>query len=151
MEINRTLSRPTLTVQNMTVDEALRPVLPLVATPRCDLRPSPGTATLVANEEKKASLFDGMRETVASPVLPSVSQYSTNVQNVQVGVSHPITPQQGRPIHPPDESGGAFWAVDCKATPFRIILSYVVVPAQAMMPVPDKFNRCSVNVHKKEG
>jgi len=45
MQTNRTLSRPTLTVQDMTVDEAMKPILPLVATPRCDLRPSPGTAT----------------------------------------------------------------------------------------------------------
>ena len=52
------------------------------------------------------------------------------------------------------ESKYGRWALlcfACKVTPMRIILSYVVVPAQAMMPVPDKYNRCSVNVHKKEG
>jgi hypothetical protein len=56
VETNKTLSRPTLTVQDMTVDEAIQPILPLVDTPRCDLRPSPGTATEVANEEKREVL-----------------------------------------------------------------------------------------------
>ncbi len=35
------------------MDEAIQPILPPVDTPRCDLRPSPGTATRVANEEKR--------------------------------------------------------------------------------------------------
>src|SRR5260221_831238 len=39
METERTLSRPTLTVQDMTVDEAVKPILPLVDTPRCELAP----------------------------------------------------------------------------------------------------------------
>ena len=57
LETNKTLSRPALTVQDMTVDEAIKPILPPVATPRCDLRPSPGTATDVANEEKREVLL----------------------------------------------------------------------------------------------
>ena len=44
MQTKRTLSRPTLTVQDMTVTSAIKPSLPLVDTPRCDLRPTPGTA-----------------------------------------------------------------------------------------------------------
>jgi hypothetical protein len=96
----------------MTVDEAMKPILPLVDTFCCDLRPSPTIATFVANKKQKASLFDGMCETVPSPVLPSVSQYSTNVQNRQVGIS-PILPQKDRPIHPLLGKTGAFWAVHC--------------------------------------
>lgn len=53
METNKTLSRSTLTVQDVTVDEAMKPILPSIDTPRCDLRPSPGTTTEVANEEKR--------------------------------------------------------------------------------------------------
>ncbi len=53
MQTDRTLSRSTLTVQDMTVNEAMKPILPSIDTPRCDLRPSPGTATRVANEEKR--------------------------------------------------------------------------------------------------
>ena len=44
MQTTRTLSRPTLTVQDMTVTSAIKPSLPLVDTPRCDLHPTPGTA-----------------------------------------------------------------------------------------------------------
>ena len=53
METHRTLSRRALTVQDMTVDSAIKPILPPIDTPRCDLRPTPGTATEVANEEKR--------------------------------------------------------------------------------------------------
>ncbi len=71
METNRTLSRPTPTVQDMTVDSAQKPILPSVDTPRYDLRPSPGTTTEVANEEKREVLLHprtriaGMRPTNA--------------------------------------------------------------------------------------
>ncbi len=44
MQTKRTLSRSTLTVQDMTVASALQPSLPSMNTPRCDLRPTPGTA-----------------------------------------------------------------------------------------------------------
>jgi hypothetical protein len=44
MQTNRTLSRSTLTVQDMTVWSAVKPTLPSIATPRCDLRPTPGAA-----------------------------------------------------------------------------------------------------------
>ncbi len=44
METERILCRPTLTVQDVTVDSARKPTLPSVTTPRCDLRPSPGAA-----------------------------------------------------------------------------------------------------------
>ncbi len=39
MEINRTLSRSALTVQDMTVDSAIQPILPPIDTPRCELAP----------------------------------------------------------------------------------------------------------------
>jgi hypothetical protein len=44
MQTERTLSRSTLTVQDVTVTSAIKPRLPSIATPRCDLRPTPGTA-----------------------------------------------------------------------------------------------------------
>ncbi len=56
LETERTLSRPTLTVQDMTVDSAGKPILPSVDTLHCDLRPSPGTAADAANEEKREVL-----------------------------------------------------------------------------------------------
>ena len=55
MQTNRTLSRPTLTVQDVTVDEARSPILPLVDTPRCDLRPSPSTALLPTKRRERFS------------------------------------------------------------------------------------------------
>ena len=82
-------------------------------------------------QEKRTSSADGMRETVASPVLPSVSEYSTNVQKRQEGIPqypipHSRLAPKGRPIHPPlgkqgslerifDELGvaniGGYWAL----------------------------------------
>jgi len=44
METERTLSRSTLTVQDMTVASAYKPGLPSIDTPRCDLCPTPSTA-----------------------------------------------------------------------------------------------------------
>ena len=52
----RLLSRPTLTVQDVTVCSAEKPTLPSVATPACDLRPPPDAAPEVARQEKKEVL-----------------------------------------------------------------------------------------------
>jgi len=53
METDRTLSRPTLTVQDMTVDSAQKPILPSVDTSRCGLRPSPGTADVQPTKRRE--------------------------------------------------------------------------------------------------
>ena len=53
MQTDRTLSRPALTVQDMTVASAYKPILPPVDTPRCDLRPTPGTALQPTKRRKR--------------------------------------------------------------------------------------------------
>jgi len=53
METNRTLSRSTLTVQDMTVDSATEPILPSIDTPRCDLRPTPGTPAVQSTKRRE--------------------------------------------------------------------------------------------------
>ena len=57
LETNKTLSRSTLTVQDMAVDEALSPSFRRLILLVASLRPSPGTATRVANEEKSEVLL----------------------------------------------------------------------------------------------
>jgi hypothetical protein len=62
MQTNRTLSRRALTVQDMTVDSAKQPILPPVATPRCDLRPTPGTALQpTKRRERFRCIFEHIR------------------------------------------------------------------------------------------
>ena len=56
LETNKTLSRSTLTVQDMTVDEAIQPILPSIDTPRCELAPISRHCYRVANEEKREVL-----------------------------------------------------------------------------------------------
>ncbi len=87
METNRTLSRRALTVQDMTVASALQPSLPPVATLRCDLRPSPGTATRVANEEKREVLLPWGRclavsRSLGRPIVSWLSSVSLSVRSV---------------------------------------------------------------------
>ncbi len=53
MQTKRTLSRRTLTVQDMTVASAYKPSLPFVTTPRCDLCPSPSTAALQPTKRRE--------------------------------------------------------------------------------------------------
>jgi hypothetical protein len=55
MQTKRTLSRSTLTVQDVTVTSARKPRLPSIATPRCDLRPTPGTALQPTKRRKRFS------------------------------------------------------------------------------------------------
>src|SRR5260370_40014323 len=76
MQTERTLSRPTLTVQDVTVTNARKPSLPSVATPRCDLRPTPGTALQpTKRRERFRCIFEhvGGRPTNALRVLVRTS------------------------------------------------------------------------------
>src|SRR6266480_4743346 len=52
----RTLSRPTLTVEAHDRGECQKRPLPSVDTPRCDLRPSPGTAALQPTKRREVLL-----------------------------------------------------------------------------------------------
>ncbi len=87
MKTNRTLSRRALTVQDVTVDSAIQPILPPVATPRCDLCPSPGTATEVANEEKREVLLPWGRclavsRSLVTSSLTALSRLSLNIHKL---------------------------------------------------------------------
>jgi len=62
MQTERTLSRPTLTVQDVTVTSAIKPGLPSVDTPHCDLRPTPGTALQpTKRRERFRCIFEHVR------------------------------------------------------------------------------------------
>ncbi len=114
METNRTLSRPTLTVQDMTVDSALKPTLPLVDTPRCDLRPSPGTAFLPTKRRERFSCTGTIaRLTVLwSLVRTSIPDRSRNVKCF--GLASGFSACGRRAFHPPFGKQGAFKPVLCK-------------------------------------
>ena len=114
METNRTLSRPTLTVQDMTVDSALKPTLPLVDIPRCDLRPSPGTAFLPTKRRERFSCTGTIaRLTVLwSLVRTSIPDRSRNVKCF--GLASGFSACGRRAFHPPFGKQGAFKPVLCK-------------------------------------
>ena len=115
METNRTLSRPTLTVQDMTVDSALKPTLPLVDTPRCDLRPSPGTAFLPTKRRERFSCTGTIaRLTVLwSLVRTSIPDRSRNVKCF--GLASGFSACGRRAFHPPFGKQGAFKPVLCNS------------------------------------
>ncbi len=88
METERTLSRPTLTVQDMTVDSAKPPILPSVATPRCDLRPSPGTAVLQPTKRRERCACTGAIARLTALQLlvrTSILQQTGNVKRNSMG------------------------------------------------------------------
>jgi hypothetical protein len=60
METDRTLSRPTQTVQDMTVDSAKKPILPSVTTLHCGLRPSPGTTAMQPTQRRERYACTGV-------------------------------------------------------------------------------------------
>ncbi len=82
MKTDRTLSRPTLTVQNMTVDSALKPTLPLVDTPRCDSRPTPGTALQPTKRRERFSCTFG--QVLLTPDGALLNQLYHRVQSVHM-------------------------------------------------------------------
>ena len=62
MQTNRTVSRSTLTVQDVTVANAEKPSLPSIDTPRCDLCPTPGTALQpTKRRERFRCIFEHVR------------------------------------------------------------------------------------------
>src|SRR5260370_39541342 len=83
MQTNRTLSRSTLTVQDVTVASAEKPSLPSIDTPRCDLRPTPGTALQPTKRRGRFSCPRVHRLTVlGSLVTPIVSRLSRLLLNI---------------------------------------------------------------------
>jgi len=85
MQTERTLSRSTLTVQDMTVDSTKWPTLPSITTPRCDLRPYPGTALQPTKRRERFSCtFGQVLLTPYGALLDQVSQYR---QYVHVEIS----------------------------------------------------------------
>jgi len=86
LETNRTLSRSTLTVQDMTVDSAIKPILPSIDTPRCDLRPTPGTALQPTKRRERFSCPGVYRLTVlrslVTTIVSRLSRLSLNIHRL---------------------------------------------------------------------
>jgi hypothetical protein len=81
MQTKRTLSRSTLTVQDMTVASALQPSLPSMNTPRCDLRPTPGTALQPTKRRERFSCPGVHRLTVLWSLCDdNIAQIRTDVK-----------------------------------------------------------------------
>ena len=121
MQTNRTLSRSTLTVQDMTVVEAMKPNLPSIATPRCGLRPSPGTATR-GSQRREERGFPALGTSLAvsrnlvKAIVSWLSRLSLNIhqlstQSLSIPTHHA---PKGRAIHPPLGKTGAFWPVSVR-------------------------------------
>ena len=107
MQTDRTLSRSTLTVQDMTVNEAMKPILPSIDTLRCDLRPSPGTATkAIANEEKRKVLLPwdvtlAVSRNLVRTIVSWLSSLSLNIHQLS---TQSLSTACGQPFfHPPHE------------------------------------------------
>ena len=117
LEINRTSSRSTLTVQDMTVDKAIQPILPSIATPRCELAPiSRHCYARSQRREERGSPAMGTSLAVSRSLVGTIVSWlsSRAPEYSRRGVSQPILPPKGTPIHPPLGKTGAFWAVHCK-------------------------------------
>ncbi len=97
MQTKRTLSRPTLTVQNMTVCSTEKPTLPSVDTPRCDLRPSPSTAATqpTRRRERFSCTFGQALLTSYGALLPVHSFCAGNKWKGTRNAFHPLHKCQG--------------------------------------------------------
>ncbi len=98
-ETKRTLSRPTLTVEAHDRGECQKRPLPSVDTPRCDLRPSPGTAALQPTKRRERFSCPGVhRLTVLwSLVRTSILLLSiaSNEASKERNAFHPLHKCQG--------------------------------------------------------
>ena len=113
METDRTLSRPALTVQDMTVASAYKPSLPPVDTPHCDLRPTPGVALqAMKRRERFRCIFEHVLERPTNVLCGLVATIVSCVSIRLYGYIHmDRVPLRGAPSIPVTLRQGLYGAV----------------------------------------